>query len=206
MTTVSDVARLFDISKQSARGWSAEFGDYLSPAANPPAGHARRFDEVDLAVFALVAEMRAAGANYADIHAALASGQRGQPPAEGPGGVSEPAPDEPEPAGSALVPLQMLEQFAVRLDAQYRDRLDRLEVQLEDERAARLGAERRAVAAETELQVLRELGLAPAKATEISVAPELGPAEDAGNEGAASSPAEAVRRPWYRRLWRRSDD
>lgn len=78
--TASELASLFSVSEQTIRHWSNEFKDYLSPRANPGTKRVRAYTEEDLAVLALVAEMKSRGQVYQDIHVALASGQRGQLP------------------------------------------------------------------------------------------------------------------------------
>jgi DNA-binding transcriptional MerR regulator len=71
---------MFDISRETVRSWVKEFGDYLSPTATPPKGRQRHFTEDDLAVFALVAELKEKRWKFADIHPLLQSGERGRPP------------------------------------------------------------------------------------------------------------------------------
>lgn len=75
------MATLFRVSRETIRGWSNEFGDYLSRDATPGEGRTRQFNDDDVRVFALVAEMKEAKMQYADIHAALQNGQRADPPA-----------------------------------------------------------------------------------------------------------------------------
>lgn len=74
------IASLFNISRETVRVWSHEFGKYLSPTAQPEPGRHRNFTDEDLRVFSLVSDMKNRGAIYEDIHAALAAGQRGEPP------------------------------------------------------------------------------------------------------------------------------
>lgn len=80
MYTTRHLCDLFGVSHQTIKNWGGEFAAYLSPTATPPPGSARRFSESDLAVLALVAELKRAGATYEHIHAALRAGQRGEKP------------------------------------------------------------------------------------------------------------------------------
>lgn len=110
--------------------------------ATPPAGEPRQFSDDDLAVLSTVFVMRGQLATPAAIVAALRDGQRFEPTrAAGP--EDAPAVDAPAAFTTAL---QVLE-----------SRLNKLEDRLEIERDARIDAEKRATAAETELKVLREL-------------------------------------------------
>lgn len=57
-----------------------EFREYLSPTATPGKNKHRLFTEADMQVFSLVAELKKQGMTFEEIHAALKSGQRGDPP------------------------------------------------------------------------------------------------------------------------------
>lgn len=81
MYSTAQIARLFNVARETIRKWSVEFSDFLSPNATPGQGKTRQFDENDMAVFALVSEMKAQGKVYDDIHFALKAGQRGTIPA-----------------------------------------------------------------------------------------------------------------------------
>jgi DNA-binding transcriptional MerR regulator len=76
----SHITKLFGVSPQTVRNWSEEYSRYLSPLAAPGRGRNRTFSEDDFRVFALVAAMKRDGATNDDIHASLASGQRGDLP------------------------------------------------------------------------------------------------------------------------------
>jgi DNA-binding transcriptional MerR regulator len=78
--SVGDLAKLFDVSRQTIRQWSSEFDQYLSPRANPGKNRVRAYAEGDLPVFSLIAQMKNIGHTYEDIHVALANGQRGEMP------------------------------------------------------------------------------------------------------------------------------
>jgi len=77
MFTNKDIADRFGVSREASRQWAGEFADYLSPTGNPEKGRQRNYTDDDLLVFALVADMKAAGKHTPEIHAALAAGQRG---------------------------------------------------------------------------------------------------------------------------------
>lgn len=77
----SHITTLFEISPQTVRNWSAEFGRYLSTSAAPGRGRNRVFSEDDMRVFSLIAAMKKAGTTSDEIHASLAAGQRGALPA-----------------------------------------------------------------------------------------------------------------------------
>lgn len=158
MYTVSDVARLFDVSKQSGRVWAGEFAQHLDPDANPPPGKTRQFTEDDMEVFALVAQLRQEGANYEDIHAALAAGERGNVEQ-----VQAATQEQDAAPVMGLVPLSAVQEFTQQLTRQYESQVtavteerDNLREQLTAERQARIEAEKRATAAETRLQVISE--------------------------------------------------
>ncbi len=78
--TTKDIETLFGVSHQSAKNWSDEFAEYLSPTARPTPGHKRVFTSEDMRVFALVAENQKAKFRYEDAHRALKMGQRGEIP------------------------------------------------------------------------------------------------------------------------------
>ena len=75
-----EVAQLFGLTVEGVRKYAIEFRDYLSPTADPGENQKRLFTDEDLAVFALIVELRKRGKHYEDMHAALKSGQRGTPP------------------------------------------------------------------------------------------------------------------------------
>lgn len=78
--TSGDIMQIFGISRQSVRQYAIEFAHYLSPGANPQKGSQRNFDRDDLAVYALIQEMKKRGATYEQIHLQLRSGARGDVP------------------------------------------------------------------------------------------------------------------------------
>lgn len=80
MQTTGDMMRQFDISRQTVSNWCHEFARFLSPTANPPVGAQRRFADEDLRVFAVIHRLKRAGLTFEEIAAALASGERDEPP------------------------------------------------------------------------------------------------------------------------------
>lgn len=74
------VAALFNVSRETIRTWATEFARHLSISATPTAGKHRNFDENDLAVFSLIAEMKNHKAVFEEIHLALDNGQLGIAP------------------------------------------------------------------------------------------------------------------------------
>ena len=154
MPTFTDLQRSLDTTSPTLRRWSQDFSDYLSADANPGKGITRRYNNDDARVLALVAAMRQDNQTIEAIHAALAAGDRGQWP------IDEPV-EQPEPAGDdqtfALV--TQLTAAASQWEAiatTVTDERDNLRESLEAERDARLAAEIRATAAETELNVLKD--------------------------------------------------
>jgi DNA-binding transcriptional MerR regulator len=70
----------FRISSATVRNWSSEFERHLSPTARPGKNRHRTYTDDDLKVFALVSQMKNEGSTFADIHASLDAGQRGELP------------------------------------------------------------------------------------------------------------------------------
>ncbi|MBZ0300997.1 MAG: MerR family transcriptional regulator [Anaerolineae bacterium] len=77
MYQTKDIVERFGVSPQTVRTYADEFSHYMSPTANPPTGQQRNFTDEDLEVFSLVVQLKRQGFTYESIHAALASGQRG---------------------------------------------------------------------------------------------------------------------------------
>lgn len=80
MYSVSVVAQIFSVAKETVRKWAVEFADELEPNANPGEGRQRAFSDSDLEILALISEMKSQGKLYIDIHAALAQGEKGRLP------------------------------------------------------------------------------------------------------------------------------
>jgi DNA-binding transcriptional MerR regulator len=144
MYTVAQVARHIGTSATTVRNWSADYADFLSLTANPEPGTARAYTEEDVRVLATVATLRAQLANVEDIRAALDQGQRLEPmpPTEG---------DETAENDTASTTGQP---NALTL---YVNRVTSLETRVEDLTDRLIDAEKRAAAAQKELDILREL-------------------------------------------------
>ena len=74
------VQTVFGVSSETVRQWANEFSDHLSVGANPGGGRHRLFSEDDMRVFSLIAQMKGDNFTFADIHASLSSGARGEAP------------------------------------------------------------------------------------------------------------------------------
>lgn len=143
--TVSQTARIANISPSSVRLWVKELEAVLSPGANPPAGVERRFTPDDCAALHTARVMRQAdGAGWQAIIAAIRAGNLILPP--------------PMPAGEIVDTAGEAHKLAVMSG-----QLEELRRQLEAERAGRIDAERRAAIAETRLQLLAEPLQSPTK-------------------------------------------
>jgi len=80
-------AALLDVSKETIRIWAEEFAEYLSSLANPGKNKQRLFSDEDIQVFSLVAEITKQGLTYAEAHASLKNGSRGDLPSLQPSDV-----------------------------------------------------------------------------------------------------------------------
>ena len=140
MYSVLQAARMASVSGSTIRNWAAEFGEFLSPGANPAPGATREFTDDDLLVFSTVAVMRGQLAETAAIVDALRDGQRFEPVAP---------PTEDAPPQDRANP-----ETAVTL---YKDLITQLETRAENLTDRLIEAEARAAAAERELQVIRQL-------------------------------------------------
>ena len=79
--TPKHVETIFKISQETVRMWAKEFTFYLSPTATPGKNKHRFFTQEDMQVFSLVKDLKKQGMTFAEIHANLKAGQRGDPPA-----------------------------------------------------------------------------------------------------------------------------
>ena len=80
MYSSTHVATIFHVSTETIRNWSDEFSRYLSFMANPGKGRTRTFNDDDMTVLSLIAEMKRKGSTFEEIHVALGQGQRGDSP------------------------------------------------------------------------------------------------------------------------------
>lgn len=146
--TVADVARLVNVSPTTIRNWSREYDTFLSASAAPPAGEDRLYQEEDIAVMATIAAMRQERQSFEAIRAALADGERIQPPAED-------QPEEEQPGQQSALVTRLtatVARFEGELQATKEER-DYLRVKLEEERQARQEATERAIRAEMQLSI-----------------------------------------------------
>lgn len=131
-----DLAELFNVAEPTIRAWCGEFEDYLSPDANPGEGRTRYYNDDDVKVLALVAEMKTQGKTFEDIHASLKTGVRGDVES-----AVQAAQQRPQSVEQALVYIQQLVNRVNSLEdqittqtseiAEWRDKANRLEGQLE---------------------------------------------------------------------------
>jgi DNA-binding transcriptional MerR regulator len=80
---------LFGVTPETIRLWTAEFAEYLSPTAHPGPNRARYYTQEDLDVLTLVANLKADGIVFTEIHASLRAGQRGDAAVQSPDEISE---------------------------------------------------------------------------------------------------------------------
>jgi DNA-binding transcriptional MerR regulator len=136
MLTVSQVAKQVGAAPNTIRGYCRDFGQFLSEGATPKAGQERKFTEDDIPVLVSIKTLKAQRTEKDAIIASLLQGERYEP-AE----VSEEPKEEPEsaekPATKELAPKDLLDRFVMPL-------LDSIQTQLDDEREARVRAEREA--------------------------------------------------------------
>jgi hypothetical protein len=71
MMTASEVARIFEVDRDTVKKWAYKFRDYLSSKANPLKGQVRYFTQDDLMVLALVADYWENEPDYENIYAHL---------------------------------------------------------------------------------------------------------------------------------------
>jgi DNA-binding transcriptional MerR regulator len=76
MATISEVARLMGVSRDTVKAWTREFAEHLSLTANPTKGQEREFTEADLRALALVADLWKDEPDYENINAMLNSGEQ----------------------------------------------------------------------------------------------------------------------------------
>jgi len=80
MATISEVARILGVDRDSVKGWATEFPEYLSLLANPKKGQERTFTEADLCVLAVIAEEVEMDSEPDDVRYALNSGRQFEEP------------------------------------------------------------------------------------------------------------------------------
>lgn len=76
MATISEVAHLLNVDRDSVKRWSTKFAEHLSLTAHPKKDQERHFTEADLRVLAVIAEECEMDGEADDIHYALNSGRQ----------------------------------------------------------------------------------------------------------------------------------
>lgn len=144
-------AELFRVSVEAVRKWCIEFEAYLSPSANPGQGKTRTLNQDDLEVMAFVAERRAAGASYNEIHVDLQNGQRGT------------IPEKPDPQSSMIQTIEHINRILAENDllydqvTEYKQRLLLLEKDREENIRAQALLEMERARAEKAEQTIQHL-------------------------------------------------
>ena len=155
MFTPKQVADRLGLSGTTIRNYSRLWSDYLSPSANPQAGQPRIYSEDDIAVITTIAALRENQATTDQIRAALDAGQRleSMRPVEEP----PPADQSPDHDQQAADHARAAVNAAESAIAIYRDRVTAVEARNQDLTDRLIEAEKRAAAAEKELEVMRQL-------------------------------------------------
>ena len=146
--TVTQAAKIVGKSPNSIRGYSNNFGQYLSEYATPDEGQERQFTDADIEVLTTISTLYSQRKKKKDIVAALARGDVHAPAAEpiidaaseATETLQEPSKGESATQVSqdrALATLELLQQYA----KPYIERASELEERLDEERGARLLAE-----------------------------------------------------------------
>jgi len=156
MPTVSDFRDAYDVQPNTIRTWTSTFAEFLSDGANPPKGEHRSYTDDDGRVIDLIATMRNEQKSYEEIRAALAEGDRGQWPQPD----TQDAQDRKERDQNTFALVTQLTARAASLEGELgaiKEERDHLRNQLQDAQATVQDAQKRAVEAETELRILREV-------------------------------------------------
>lgn len=154
MYTPKQVADQLGLSGTTIRNYGRQWSDYLSPSANPQTGQARLYTEDDLAVLTTIAALRENQATADQIRAALDQGQRLEP--------IRPPVEEPTTKQTDQTAADQADRAADRAAAEtaiaiYRDRVTAVEARADQLADRLIEAEKRAAAAEKELDILRQL-------------------------------------------------
>lgn len=156
MYTPKQVADQLGLSGTTIRNYGRQWSDYLSPSANPEAGQARLYTEGDLAVLTTIAALRENQATTAQVRAALDAGERLEPvrpPEADRAGDTAGHADQDQQADQARAAVAAAEKAL----ALYQDRVTAVEARADQLADRLIEAERRAAAAEKELDILRQL-------------------------------------------------
>lgn len=153
-----ELARWLNVSVSAIKVWSREFAAFLSPGAQGGDNSQRRyFDDRDARILALVADLRARNTPWADIHATLSRMQAQDwadlppMPAAPPGVVPGPLVTQSEAQQALLQQRQALTREIALLN----DRVDALQADLAEERAAHTATRQELSATLTALGELR---------------------------------------------------
>jgi DNA-binding transcriptional MerR regulator len=79
--TTGDIAKRFNVSRQTVRRWADEyFPDFLSPESKSDKGARRIFNDADMGVFSLWMELEKQGKDVETVRGYLRTGERRMPP------------------------------------------------------------------------------------------------------------------------------
>ena len=136
--STSQAARLAKISATTVRVYTADYGDFFSQSSRPPKGYKRAYTDQDIALLLTIRRLKSEQKTEQAIIATLREGERDNfvPPESS---------QEDAPSQSAIV-MQLtatVAKFEGELTAVKREN-DRLIQQLQDERQARIEAEKQA--------------------------------------------------------------
>lgn len=153
--TTGQLASLFSVNTETIRRWTKEFTRHLSVQATPGNSRTRLFNDEDVSVLALVANMKTSRATFEDIHAALDSGQRGEIEFPEPSSVTVPS----DRIQQQLVHLQNELEMALIEAGEFREENARLSERNKELTRRAENAEARAIDLTNEVMKLqRELG------------------------------------------------
>lgn len=113
MTTTRQLAKLADVSEQTVRNYTRDFGELLSPQARGDAGP-RLFSDEDVQIFCSIANLRKANVPPAEVIERI---RRGDVYIEATPSPQQATPNEPKATPTSLEPPQAL--MLVRQDLQH---------------------------------------------------------------------------------------
>ena len=187
--SVGQVAAVLGVSSSTIRSWTNRFAAYTSELAQPDVGVERRYTLDDIALFNSVLVLRKQGEPMARIIPRIDDGERLEP-AE----PAEPPPPRRKRGELMSEEQQKLERNFARLSGEY----DVIKEERDYLRGQITAMTERAIAAETELRILKEQPSqqpTPAPAAEPTAEPAPAP-PDEGEPGEDESP-----RRWYQ-FWK----
>jgi DNA-binding transcriptional MerR regulator len=155
--TIGKVANALEIPPSTARQYVKDFqhtGEF-SDVATPAPGQTRLFTNDDIGIMWTIKLLRAQRKSTDDIAAALIAGDRFYPETQSTPDDNQTDQDAPGETKTEETAITIYGAFSDTLKL-YESRVSSYETELKEERTARLAAEIRATAAETELRVLRE--------------------------------------------------